>query len=143
MQLDFEAIADEVLTGVRHLTRRLRQVRLQDEMASAEREAMSRLWQVGSATSAELARAEGISPQAMGVTLAGLESRAFIARGRDPLDGRRVVLSLTKEGKEFVRGSRGKRTQLVAAVLAEEFTVAEIKRLVAAAPLLDRLAQRL
>lgn len=138
-----DVVADEIVAGVSRLARRLRRVRLRDEMTSAEREAMSRLWQIGSATSAELARAESISPQAMGVTLAGLESRGFIERSRDPRDGRRVVLSVTDKGTEFVRSSRGERAHAVAAALAKGFTVAEIERLVVAAPLLDRLAQLL
>jgi DNA-binding MarR family transcriptional regulator len=143
MRLDTEAAADAMLGSVRHLTRRLQRVQIRDDMTFAEREAMGLLLQHGPATSAELARLAQISPQAMGTTLAVLESRQLVQRGRDPHDGRRVVFSCTQEGAQFVENSRGVRAQIVADTLVKHFTVAEIEVLAQAAPLLERLAQRI
>jgi DNA-binding MarR family transcriptional regulator len=141
MKLDAETAADAMLGSVRHLTRRLQRVQIRDDMTFAEREAMGLLLQNGPATSAELARLAQISPQAMGTTLAGLESRHLVQRGRDPHDGRRVVFSCTQEGARFVENSRGVRAGIVAETLAKHFTAAEIEVLAQAAPLLERLAQ--
>lgn len=128
------------MAGAGQLVRRLRQVPADDEVTPAERAALSRLLHSGPATSAELARAERISPQSMGVTLAALESRGYFTRGRDPEDGRRVVFSFTDQGRQFVRNSRNARAEVVARALADGFTAAEIDQLRAAAPLLQRLA---
>ena len=106
----------------------------------AERAAMSRLSHVGPATSAELARAEQISPQSMGVTLGALEARGLIRRDRDPQDGRRVAFSFTEAGLQLLANSRNARSEILAKALAKSFTKTEIQQLEAAAPLLERLA---
>lgn len=135
--------AEAVLRSVGLLARKTRQVRIEGDLTVAERTALSRLPLTGPATSAELARAERISPQAMGVTLAALEKRGLIQRGHDPHDGRRVVFSLTGTGQEWLDGSRNTRAEIAAGILADRFTGAEIEQLRAAAPLLERLARDL
>ena len=77
----------------------------------------------------------------MGATLAGLEARGLIERHPDPLDGRRVVLSVTAAGQEVLRSRRNARTEQLARALTNGFTPTELNQLMAAAPLLERLAQ--
>ena len=60
--------------------------------------------------SAELARLEQITPQAMGNILSGLESRGLVERGADPHDGRRIIMSLTDAGHEMLRHKRDRAT---------------------------------
>jgi DNA-binding MarR family transcriptional regulator len=140
---DAGAVAEAVLRGVGLLARKARQVRVEGDLTVAERAALSRLPLTGPATSAELARAERISPQAMGVTLGALEKRGLIERGHDPHDGRRVVFSLTEGGREWLNGSRNARADIAAGVLADWFTGAEIEQLRVATPLLERMAHHL
>jgi len=125
------------------LVRRLRQVQLPGELTLAETWALKRLDSAGPATSSELARQDRISPQSMGVTLAVLEERGLIERRRDPADGRRVVLSVTEAGHQLVHDRRGARVEQFAAALRGGFTAAERDQLLAAAPLLERLAEKL
>lgn len=79
----------------------------------------------------------------MGATLAALEERGLTQRARDPEDGRRVILSLTRAGAEALQSRRDARVEQLARALASEFTHAELEQLGAAAPLLERLAQRI
>jgi DNA-binding MarR family transcriptional regulator len=79
----------------------------------------------------------------MGATLAGLEARGLFRRAADPHDGRRVVLSITPAGLYAMRMVRSARTEQLAAALADGFTQGELKRLLEAAPLIERLAQSL
>jgi DNA-binding MarR family transcriptional regulator len=123
--------------------RRLRQAPVQDELTTPELEALSRLDRAGSATPGELARAEQISPQAMGATVSALAGRGLVERRPDPGDGRRTVLSLTEAGREVVRSKRTARTRQLAKVLADRFTQAELEVLLAAAPLIERLGESL
>ncbi|HEX3782052.1 MAG TPA: MarR family transcriptional regulator [Pseudonocardiaceae bacterium] len=141
MSTDVGAAAEAVLDSVGLLARKVRQIRTNGDLTLAERGALSRLSRTGPATSAELAREEQISPQAMGATLSGLEGRGLIRRGRDPQDGRRVVFSFTKAGRILLAGHRNTRAEVVATVLSDGFTNAEVKQLIAAAPLLRRLAE--
>jgi DNA-binding MarR family transcriptional regulator len=135
------AAALQVAIGL--LVRRLRQVHMPGELTLAETWALKRLDSAGPATSSELARQDRISPQSMGVTLAVLEQRGLIERRRDPADGRRVVLSVTEAGHKLVHDRRGARAEQYATALRDGFTASERDQLLAAAPLLERLAEKL
>jgi DNA-binding MarR family transcriptional regulator len=123
--------------------RQVRQSPVQGEFTLPEVSALSRLERAGSATTADLARAEQISPQGMGVTLAGLEERGFVDRRPDPSDGRRVVLSVTMAGHQALQNKHSARTEQLAKALAGGFTRAEVETLLAAAPLIERLGETL
>jgi DNA-binding MarR family transcriptional regulator len=141
---DPHEVGAAVRIGVGVLVRRLRAMKAEEgEITLPESAALTRLDRGGPATAAALARAEQISPQAMGVTLAALEARGLITRQPDPGDGRRVVLSVSSEGLEVLRHRRSRRTQELADALAEGFSADELATLLAAAPLLERLAERL
>jgi DNA-binding MarR family transcriptional regulator len=79
----------------------------------------------------------------MGVTVAALEERGLVQRSRDPGDGRRIVLSITERGRQRVHDKRGARTEQLAAALRDGFSNAELGQLMAAASLIERLAEKL
>ena len=133
------AAALRVSTGL--LLRRLRQVRAEGELTLPESSALVRLERGGPTTPSELAKLEQISPQSMGATLAGLEARGLVERRSDPQDGRRAVLSVTEAGRTVLLDRRNARTERLAQALSAGFTPAELRQLMAAAPLLERLAQ--
>lgn len=54
---------------------------------------------------------------------------------------RRQVLSVTAAGREVLRATRGPRVERLAQALSTGFTAVERRQLMAAAPLLERLAQ--
>jgi DNA-binding MarR family transcriptional regulator len=123
------------------LVRRLRQVQAGDDLTMPETAALARLDRGGPATAAALAKAEQISPQSMGATLAALEARGLVARRPDPGDGRRILLSVTGAGREALRTRRNVKTERLARALSSGFTRTELKQLTAAAPLIERLAE--
>lgn len=136
-------VARELQAGLTALSRRLRQVQVAGDLTMAESQALSRLHRLGPTTSAELAREERISAQSMGATVAALESHGLLRRERDAADGRRIVLTLTDAGHEMAARRRTARTQQLADALGSGFTPADLEVLRAAAPLLERLAERL
>ncbi len=142
-----EASVNEVAAALRVsiglLRRRLRQVQLEGELSLPESSALARLDRDGPSTAAALARLERISPQSMGATLAALEARGLLDRATDPGDGRRVILSASAAGKQLVHDRRNARTEQLARALSTGFTRVELEQLRAAAPLLERLAQRI
>jgi DNA-binding MarR family transcriptional regulator len=138
---DAVSVAAALHVSIGLLRWRLRQVRVEGDLSLPERSALARLDRVGPATSSELARIEQISPQSMGATLGVLEDRGLIARRPDPEDGRRAVLSLTESGRKVMQDRRNLRTEHLAKALATNFTRAEVRQLMTAAPLLERLAQ--
>jgi DNA-binding MarR family transcriptional regulator len=77
----------------------------------------------------------------MGLTLADWERRAWSGRRPDPSDGRRVVRSVTAARRAALRSKHYARTEQLVGVLAGRFSNAEIRTLLAAAPLIERLAE--
>jgi DNA-binding MarR family transcriptional regulator len=123
------------------LRRRARQRQADGELTLPETSALARLDRGGPTTATALAKLEQISPQSMGATLSALEARDFIERRPDPADGRQAVISVTRAGMQVLRNSRNARTEQLAQALSTGFTRSELRQLMAAAPLIERLAQ--
>jgi DNA-binding MarR family transcriptional regulator len=140
---NIDELAADLRHGIALISRRLMQTPAPGALTLPERAALSRLDRSGPASSAELARAEQITPQAMGMTLLALESRGFVERRKDPDDGRRIIMSLTPSGGEILRHKRDERIRQIAKILTEEFTAAELRALAAAAPLIKRLGDNI
>jgi DNA-binding MarR family transcriptional regulator len=143
MDLDAGQVAAALRVSIGLLMRRLRQVQDEGELTLPENSALVRLDRGGPATPSALARLERISPQSMGATLAALEARGLIKRQPDPNDGRRTVMSVTEAGQQVLGDKRNARTEQLARALEVDFTPAELKQLMAAVPLLERLAHNI
>jgi DNA-binding MarR family transcriptional regulator len=138
---DVHEVAAALRVSIGLLRRRLRQVPVEGELTLPETAALARLDRGGPATPGALAKLEQISPQSMGATLGALEARGLVERRSDPGDGRRAVMSLTGAGRRVLQDKRTARTEQLAKALSAGFTRAELGQLMAAAPLLERLAQ--
>jgi DNA-binding MarR family transcriptional regulator len=136
-------LSTALYSAISLVVRRLRQTAEPDEPSLPERSALARLARLGPATAADLARIEQISPQAMGITLASLEERGLVERRRDDVDRRRSVTTVTEAGQEMLRLKRSARARVIAAGLASDFTEEELRTLTAAAPLMERLAEKI
>ena len=135
--------ANRLRVAIGAFRRRLRETTGDGELSSPQLTALSRLDRLGPMTTAELARREQISPQAMGSTIASLENLGLVARTADAADGRRSILNLTPAGLEAIRSGRNAAADRIAAVLEGSFADEETKILAAAAPLIERLADLL
>ena len=140
-ELDVYEVAGALRVSIGLLLRRLRQVPAEGELTLPETSALARLDRGGPATPSALAKLEQISPQSMGATLAALEARGLVKRRPDPGDGRRAVLSVADAGRQVLRDKRNARTGQLAKALSAGFTPAELRQLMEAAPLIERLAQ--
>lgn len=138
---DVNDVAGALRVSIGLLRRRLRQIQADGELTLPETSALVRLDRGGPATPSALAKLEQISPQSMGATLGALESRGLVERRSDPGDGRRAVLSLTETGQQTLRSRRNAVTEQLAHALSTGFTRSELLQLMAAAPLIERLAQ--
>jgi DNA-binding MarR family transcriptional regulator len=99
------------------LLRRVRAAAAAHELSLTESAVMARLATDGPATTANLARAEGMKPQSMGTTVAALEERGLVERTPHPTDGRQVNIELTAKGAAVRNSARdAKRTWLVQAI---------------------------
>jgi DNA-binding MarR family transcriptional regulator len=138
---DASEVAAALRVSIGLFARQLRQLKADGELTLPESSALARLDRFGPATPTALARREQISPQSVGATLSALEARGLVERCPDPRDGRRVIMSLTDAGLQMLRSRRNERTEQMARALSADFTPAELRQLMAAAPLIERLAQ--
>jgi DNA-binding MarR family transcriptional regulator len=142
--LDPSGVAVALLASISVLVRRVRQVPPGGGLTMPERTALSCLDRSGPTTSAALAREVQITAQAMGATLSALRARGLVERRPDPVDGRRVVLTVTEAGLQALKNKRNARTELIArALTGGAFTPTDLEQLTAAALLLERLAQNI
>ncbi len=142
---DVEQVAAALQLSIRLLRRQLRQSQVEraDDLTLPETSALALLERGGPTTPGALAKVEQISPQSMGATLGALEARGLVERHADPADGRRVLMSITEAGTAALRVRRTARTEQLAQALSAGFTSVELRQLMTAAPLIERLAHNL
>lgn len=136
-----EIAAADFIQAVGLLVRRVRAAAASHELTLTEAAVMSRLEKHGAATTADLARAEGMKPQSMGTTIAALEEMGMVERKPHPTDGRQVNIALTAKGAAVRKSAKdAKRTWLAQAVaqLDEEERVTLFK----AAEIIRRLVEQ-
>jgi DNA-binding MarR family transcriptional regulator len=91
----------------------------------------------------QLANGERVTAQAIGAALGALHRRGLVQRTPDSRDRRRTIVSLTDPGRSaFTVREQTVIDRMVQAV-ESGYTAAERRRLAAAVPLLERLADLL
>jgi len=122
--------------------RQLRQMQAQGDLSLPEVSALKRLDRSGPTSVTELATAEQISVQSMGTTLTALE---HVASSNDiPSERRAAFRSFDHQVRHTGAGRQAHRAGRAAGKdLSTGFSPAELRQLMAAAPLIERLAQSL
>jgi DNA-binding MarR family transcriptional regulator len=137
------ATAARLRVAIGAFKRRAQETAREGDLSSPQLTALSRLDRLGPTTTAELARREQITPQAMGATIASLERRGLVVRGSDDADARRSVLALTPAGRTAIHSGRSALVDRLTAALEGSFTADEVALLDTATPLIERLADLL
>jgi DNA-binding MarR family transcriptional regulator len=135
-----DSVATDLTTAIGRLLRRLRAEANPSELALSQMGALSRLEQSGPMTTADLARAESMKPQSMGVILASLEQEGLIERRPHPTDRRQVLFVLTEAGAVVRTRHRAVKRNWLVGVLAE-LDPAALKTLTAAIPIIRRVGE--
>lgn len=98
--------ASDLLAACSLLVRRVRSESNNLGLTWSQAVVLARLEIEGPASTADLARAEAVKPQSMGVTLATMEQDGLLVRQPHPTDGRQFLYALTDEGREARRRVR-------------------------------------
>ena len=89
------------------------------ELSLTESAVVARLARNGPATTADLARAEGMKPQSMGTTIAALEEMGIVERTPHPTDGRQVNIELTAKGAAMRKTAKDLKQTWLAQAIAQ------------------------
>lgn len=134
------ALAANLRLLISVLRRRLREQADAGDVTPSQAAAWKRLESDGPMTVTALARAEGVRPQSMGVTIKALEEARLIERTPDPTDGRQSVLSVSAAAREKFEKSRAIRQDWLTRRIERELDSAEREVLAEALSLLGRIA---
>ena len=137
----FEIAVADFTQAVGLLIRRVRAAAASYDISLTEAAVMSRLAKDGPATTAELARAEGMKPQSMGTTIASLEEMGMVERKAHPTDGRQVNIELTAKGAAVRKSAKDARRTWLAQTIAQ-LDEEDRETLFKAGEIIQRLAEK-
>ena len=137
---ELAALAGELRVVLSKLIRRAREQVHAGGFTNSQKSVILRLERDGPATVSMLARAEGVRPQSMRVTVAALEAAGAVSGKADPRDGRQTFLSLTPSFLKILKTGRAAREDWLFRALQTQLAPREREQLAAALKLLSRLA---
>jgi DNA-binding MarR family transcriptional regulator len=136
----FETDVVDFTQAIGLLVRRVRAAASSQELSLTESVVIARLAKDGPATTADLARAEGMKPQSMGTTIAALEEMGIVERTPHPTDGRQVNIELTAKGAAMRKSAKDAKRTWVAQAIAQ-LEKREQATLFAAGEIIKRLVE--
>jgi DNA-binding MarR family transcriptional regulator len=110
------------------------------ELTMPQALALARIADEGPISNAALAGREYLRPQSTHEMILFLERRGFVERRADPVDGRRLLVEATSDGRRVVSVMMELRLQWLAAVIGRDLSPAEQEMLDIAAALMERIA---
>ncbi|MGW2658928.1 MarR family winged helix-turn-helix transcriptional regulator [Streptomyces sp. NPDC001478] len=132
--------SQQVRAVISRLRRRILNAAEPEDMTLGQASVLARLTGLDrGVTASDLAAAEGVRHQSMTATVAALERLALVERQRDPDDGRRMLVSLTPEGRRRVAEGRQARQEWLAGELQNRCTEEERRAVITAMTVLERL----
>lgn len=135
---EVETVADRLHAAAIHLSRRLR---AEDDALGISPPRLSALSVVvfsGPLQIGALAAAEAVAAPTMTRLIDGLERDGLVARGRDPDDGRAVIVRATAEGIRILRRGQARRIEALARGLSS-LTPTDLRAVARGMDALDRM----
>ncbi|QHJ00871.1 MarR family transcriptional regulator [Xylophilus rhododendri] len=138
---DRHALAAELRLLLSSLRKRLREESTIGDFSWSQLQVILRLERDGPATVSALAKAEGMRPQSMSETVAGLKAAGVLAGSVDPQDGRQTLIALTPAWLKAVQDNRAARADWLYRAIGQKMDEAEQACLQQAVALLKRLLE--
>lgn len=136
----FDIAVADFAQSIGLFVRRARAAAASQELSWTETGVLNRLAKDGPATTADLARTQGMRPQSMRTILFSLEKMGMVARKAHATDGRQVNLELTAKGAaEQKSAGEAKRTWLAQSIA--QLDKRDKETLFSAGEIIKRLAE--
>jgi DNA-binding MarR family transcriptional regulator len=137
--IDAASLAAELHALHGKLKRKLREQASAGDLTPSQTAVLRHLGQNGPTTVTALAKMEGVRPQSMGATVAGLEALGFVKGAPDIKDGRQTILSLTPACREMFRTGRAARQDWLLRAVQRKLSAKEQAQLAFSLQLLGRI----
>ena len=137
--VDASALAAELHALNGKLKRKLREQASAGDLTPSQTAVLRHLGRHGATTVTALAKMEGVRPQSMGATVAGLEELGLVKGAPDTNDGRQTILSLTPSCREMFRTGRAARQDWLLRVIQSKLSAEEQAQLASSLRLLGRI----
>jgi DNA-binding MarR family transcriptional regulator len=137
--VDATALAAELHALNGKLKRKLREQASAGDLTPSQSAVLRHLGQHGPTTVTALAKMEGVRPQSMGATVAGLEALGFVKGAPDAKDGRQTILSLTPSCRDMLRSGRAARQDWLLRAIQSKLSTEEQAQLAVSLRLLGRI----
>lgn len=138
--VDLAHLAGALRVAGGKLVRRVREHSGAGDVTSSQQSVLIHLERDGPATVSALARAEGVKPQSMRITVAGLEADGVVEGQADPEDGRKTLIDLTPAFRRSLQSSRAAKDDWLQRAIQGQLSASEQVLLSRAVVLLQRLA---
>jgi len=137
-----EDVAIRLVFAVKRLRARLRETWPSpvQSLPTSQLAILKRLRDDGPTTAATLAVAEHVSQQAIAQHVAALRNAGLVKTARDPNDGRKALISITKSGLKLFDAVAESRNAWLMRAIAAQVPAKEQPALAKAVELLERLA---
>ena len=134
------ALAADQRVLIGKLKRRLREHTPLGNLTWSQVAVLGHLEREGPATVTDLAKAQGMRSQSMGVIVSVLESAGLVVGVPDPNDGRKTILSITAVCRKLIKTFRAAREDWLFHSIQIHLSSKEQQELTHALALLERIA---
>jgi DNA-binding MarR family transcriptional regulator len=133
-------LATTLRTSISRLVKVIRrQTRNMEQLSMTERSTLAVLDLNPGLLPTELAAMERVTTQSMSQVVNHLSKLGFILRTPSPEDGRKVLLSLTLQGRQYLEKARQEKQEWLARTIHERLSAKEKETLMEAMAILTRL----
>jgi DNA-binding MarR family transcriptional regulator len=137
--VDAVSLAAELHALNGKLKRKLREQASAGDLTPSQAAVLRHLGHNGATTVTALAKMEGVRPQSMGATVAGLEALGLVKGSPDARDGRQTILSLTPACRDMIRTGRAARQDWLLRAIQSKLSAEEQAQLAFSLRLLGRI----
>jgi DNA-binding MarR family transcriptional regulator len=137
--IDAASLAAELHALNGKLKRKLREQASAGDLTPSQAAVLLHLGHNGATTVTALAKMEGVRPQSMGATVAGLEALGLVKGSPDARDGRQTILSLTPACRDMIRTGRAARQDWLLRAIQSKLSAEEQAQLAFSLRLLSRI----
>jgi DNA-binding MarR family transcriptional regulator len=139
-EIDDNELASRLRVSMSRLVKVIRSEVRHDELLSlTERSTLSLVYQHPEMLPSELAAKEKVTSQSMSQIINKLYDNGYIKKTPSTKDKRKVIITITSKGKEFVELKRNKTKEWLAKAISEKTTEAEKEILMSAIRVLTKL----